>query len=200
MVAELTWGVRLPVNEMPQRTNTDYDLAQRLGARDPQAMTEIYDRYVKLAYSVIIAIVRNAPLAEDLVQETFLRVWNSAHSFDTQRGALGAWVVAVARNRAIDYVRSCEGRTVHVEVDVERLECRVTPARFDDRAVAIDRARRLRLAYEKLSPRQKTVITMAYYEGLTQIQMAERLQQPLGTVKTWVRAALKDLRNELAEA
>jgi len=205
VVAELTWSlpaadVDFPVRETASRTNTDYELAQRLRAQDPQAMSEVYGRYGKLAYSVVLAIVRNAPLAEDLVQETFLRVWNRAQSFDGQRGGLSTWIVAVARNRAIDYLRSCEGRAIHGEIDVERLERRGASSIFDDRALTIDRVRRLRAAYQKLDPCQKAVIEMAYYEGLTQVEMAERLKQPLGTVKTWVRTALKNLRNELAEA
>ena len=116
---------------------------------------------------------------------------------DAERGALGPWVLAVARNRAIDYLRSVDGRMQAGAVDLDRIE---HPARFSDinaSTLAIDRVRRLKSAFEKLTPDQRLVIELAYYEGMSQTEMAERLKQPLGTVKTWTRSALKTLRDEL---
>jgi len=182
------------------RFKDDSELARRLQARDPQAMSDLYDRYGRLAYSVIYRMVRDAGTAEDLVQETFLRVWNRAGSFDPQRGALGPWVLTVARNRAIDYVRSMDGRMSAGALELDRMENPALFSGFDDNALSIDRARRLKGAFEKLTPNQRMVIDLAYYEGLSQSEMAERLKQPLGTVKTWVRSALKALRDELTEA
>jgi RNA polymerase sigma-70 factor (ECF subfamily) len=178
----------------------DADLVRRLKSREPQAMSELYDRYGRLAYSVIYRVVRDAGTAEDLVQETFLRVWNRAASFDQQRGALGPWVLAVARNRAIDYLRSVDGLMATGALELDRVENPALFNSFDAGVLSIDRARRLKEAFEKLSPNQRMVIDLAYYEGLSQTEMAERLRQPLGTVKTWVRSALKTLRNELTEA
>src|SRR5258706_9847549 len=86
----------------------DAALASRLKNRDPRAMSDLYDRYGRLAYFLIYRIVANESAAEDMVQETFLRVWNSIHNFDEKRGPLGRWVLSVARNRAIDYLRSWE--------------------------------------------------------------------------------------------
>src|SRR6476469_5915419 len=88
----------------------DTDLILRLQRRDPQALAELYDRYGRLAYSLILRVVRDAGIAEDLVQETFLRVWNRVHGFDAEKGAIGPWLLAVARNRAIDYLSSAGGR------------------------------------------------------------------------------------------
>src|ERR1044071_9034881 len=89
---------------------SDGDLIARLQRRDPQALAELYDRYGRIAYSLILRIVRDSGIAEDLVQETFLRVWNRVHGFDAEKGAIGPWLLAVARNRAIDYLRSSSGR------------------------------------------------------------------------------------------
>src|ERR1700733_4787137 len=86
------------------RFKDEGDLARRLKARDPNAMADLYDRYGRLTYALIFRIVRNGAAAEDLVQETFLRVWNRVQAFDQDKGALGPWVLAVARNRAIDYL------------------------------------------------------------------------------------------------
>jgi RNA polymerase sigma-70 factor (ECF subfamily) len=145
-------------------------------------------------------MVRNSAAAEDLVQETFLRVWNRIPAFNQERGALGPWLLTVARNRAIDYLRSADGRMSAGSLDLDRLEQPGQFRDFDERALSLDRARLIKDAFEKLTPNQKTVIELAYYEGLSQTEMAERMQQPLGTIKTWVRSALKILREQLAEA
>jgi len=91
------------------RFKNDANLARRLKAREHRAMEDLYGRYGRIVYGLIYRIVGNAAAAEDLVQETFLRVWNRAQSFDAERGALGPWVLTVARNRAIDYLRSMNG-------------------------------------------------------------------------------------------
>ena len=190
----------LALLQVALRFKDDGDLARRLRDRDAGAMRELYDRYGRLVYSLIQRMVRNSAAAEDLVQETFLRVWNRMQAFDQERGALGPWVLAVARNRAIDYLRSADGKMSAGTLELDRLEHPARFCDFEDRALSLDRARRLKDAFEKLTPHQKTVVELAYYEGLSQTEMAERLQQPLGTVKTWVRSALKVLREQLTEA
>ena len=183
----------------------DSELARRLQQREPQAMAELYDRFGRLAYSIIFAVVRDTGVAEDLVQETFLRVWNRAGGFDAERGALGPWLLAIARNRAIDYVRSARAKMDRnlTELDLfERAE-HGNPSSFVDMErdiLGADSARRIKAAMAKLNQNQQKVIELAYYEGLSQTEMAERLKQPLGTVKTWVRTALKHLKDELGEA
>jgi RNA polymerase sigma-70 factor (ECF subfamily) len=181
------------------RLADDADLVRRLKVREPKAMNDLYDRYGRLMYSLILRIVRNPSTAEDLVQETFLRIWNRVQSFYAERGALGAWVLTVARNRAIDYLRSTDGRMQAGAMELDQLERPGLFAKLDSAALAIDRVRRLKSAFEKLTPTQRQVIELAYYEGMSQTEMAERLKQPLGTVKTWTRSALKILRDELAE-
>jgi RNA polymerase sigma-70 factor (ECF subfamily) len=180
------------------RFKDDSDLARRLRARDPQVMSALYDRYGRVAYSLIYRVVRDAAAAEDLVQETFLRVWNRAQAFDPDRGALGPWILTVARNRAIDHLRSVDGRMAANATELDRIENPRLFTSFEDSALTLDRARRLKEAFVKLTPAQKEVIELAYFEGLSQTEMALRLKQPLGTVKTWVRTALKVLREQLS--
>jgi RNA polymerase sigma-70 factor, ECF subfamily len=174
----------------------DVDLIGRLQRRDPQALAELYDRYGRLAYSLILRVVRDTGVAEDLVQETFLRVWNRVQGFDADKGSIGPWLLAVARNRAIDYLRSTTGRARNsLELDATD-----HPALYSDMEkdlLVSDKARRIKAAMLKLSPNQREVIELAYFEGLSQTEMAARMGQPLGTVKTWVRTALKNLRDEL---
>jgi RNA polymerase sigma-70 factor (ECF subfamily) len=106
-------------------------------------------------------------------------------------------VLTVARNRAIDYLRSVDGKMSAGALELDRLETPVLFSNFDDGALSLDRARVLKTAFEKLSPTQKQVIELAYFEGLSQTEMAERMKQPLGTIKTWVRSALKTLRDDI---
>ena len=181
-------------------SENDAQLVERLKRHEPQAMADMYDRYGRVTYSLILRIVRNTGAAEDLVQETFLRVWNRVHVFDAKRGALGAWILAVARNRAIDYVRSVEGRMTQSASEFDELENPGAFVDFERNLLNIDRARVVRDAVNKLNPNQREVIEMAYYEGLSQSEMAERMKQPLGTVKTWARSALKLLRDQLEQA
>jgi RNA polymerase sigma-70 factor (ECF subfamily) len=178
----------------------DEDLARRLRQRDARAMSDLYDRFGRLAFSVILSIVRDASTAEDLVQETFLRVWNRIHAFEAGRGALGPWLLAIARNRAIDHVRSLRSR---MDRNSFELDAREHPSLFVDMERDVfntDRARLIKRAISRLNENQRTVIELAYYEGLSQTEMAEKMGQPLGTVKTWVRSALRSLREELGEA
>lgn len=177
----------------------DREVVERLKRREPEAMTELYDRYGKLAYALIYRVVRDVGVAEDLVQETFLRVWNRAQGFDGERGALGPWLLAVARNRAIDYVRSASGRMSRNSFELAETEHPSAFVNFEADILSQDQARRVRGALGKLNENQRHVIELAYFEGLSQTEMAERMGQPLGTVKTWVRTALKNLREELSE-
>lgn len=186
--------------QLAVRLKDEAKLARRLRDRDAKVMGEIYDRYGRLVYSLIHRVVRDTGVAEDLTQETFLRVWNRAQAFDAEKGALGPWIVTVARNRAIDYLRSTDGRMAARSPELADIG---HPSRFTgmpEQALSMDRARMLKQAFERLTPNQKTVIELAYYEGLSQSEMAERMQQPLGTVKTWTGAALKVLRDQLGEA
>ena len=177
----------------------DRELVVRLRRREPAVMGDLYDRYGKLAYSLIYRIVRDVGVAEDLVQETFLRVWNRSQGFDAERGALGPWLLAVARNRAIDYLRSSGGKMARGALELEYAEHPTVFVNFEADVLSQDRARRVRGALERLNENQRHVIELAYFEGLSQSEMAERMGQPLGTVKTWVRTALKNLREALGE-
>ena len=183
--------------ELSEQQGRDANLAERLKKRDPEAMAELYDRFGRLSYSVIIGIVHDSGTAEDLMQETFLRVWNRVHAFDSERGSLGAWLLAVARNRAIDYVRSVGAR---MSLNCFELEERDHPSLFvnmEQDLFSKDNAKRIRAAMSRLSDNQKKVIELAYYEGLSQTEMAEKMGQPLGTLITWARTALRLLRDEM---
>src|SRR3954466_12498724 len=145
--------------------SADAELVARLQRRDPHALAELYDRYGRIAYSLILRVVRDTGVAEDLVQETFLRVWNRVHGFDAEKGAIGPWLLAVARNRAIDYIRSAAGRDRNsLELDES-----THPSLYTDMGPPPPPPappRRVKSAMEKLSANQRQVIELAYFEGL----------------------------------
>jgi RNA polymerase sigma-70 factor, ECF subfamily len=141
-------------------TEGDAELVLRLQRRDPQALGELYDRYGRIVFSVILRVVRDGAIAEDLVQETFLRVWNRVQGFDAEKGAIAPWLLAVARNRAIDYLRSVAGR----ERNALEFEETDHPALFVDMEQEIltsDKARVIKGALEKLNANQRQVIELA---------------------------------------
>ncbi len=172
------------------------ELIARLQRRDPQALAELYDRYGKLAYSLVLRVVRDQAIAEDLVQETFLRVWNRVHSVDSDKGSIGPWLLAIARNRAIDYLRSSAGRERRA-VELDEIDHAPLYREMEAGILISDQARRVKLAMDKLAPNYRTVMELAYFEGLSQSEMAAKMGQPLGTIKTWVRTALQSLREDL---
>ncbi len=174
----------------------DGDVVVRLQRREPQALAELYDRYGGMIYRLVLRIVRDTGIAEDLVQETFLRAWNRAGGFDSERGAAGPWLLAIARNRAIDHLRSQSRRGANT-MELNEAE---HPARFVDfpaEALNFDLARQVKRALEQLHADQRVAIELAYFEGLSQSEIAARMGQPLGTVKTWMRRAMLRMRESM---
>jgi RNA polymerase sigma-70 factor, ECF subfamily len=178
----------------------DRGLIERLKRRDPQALAELYDRYGRLAYSLVLRVVRDKAIAEDLVQETFLRVWNRVQSIDSEKGAIAPWLMAIARNRAIDYLRSSAGRDRNAAVELDESDHAPLYREMEAGLLVSDQVRRVKAAMEKLAPNYRTVVELAYFEGLSQLEMSAKMGQPLGTIKTWVRTALQSLRDELGVA
>jgi RNA polymerase sigma-70 factor (ECF subfamily) len=176
----------------------DTELLLRLQRREPDALGELYDRYGRLVYSLILRVVRDSGTAEDLVQETFIRAWNRVQSFDAQKAAIAPWLLAVARNRAIDHLRLAQAR--HEPVELSQMDHPSVFNEMESDLLNRDSARRIQTAMQKLPAAQRQVIELAYFEGMSQSEMAERIGQPLDTIKTWVRTALRVLREELGAA
>jgi RNA polymerase sigma-70 factor, ECF subfamily len=147
-------------------------------------LAELYDRFGRLVYTMILRMVRDKHTAEDLTQEAFLRVWIHRARFDPERGSPAAWLMTVARNTAVDYLRATRSRT---GVALEAIPPIAVEAPDPDDVYAI------REALSGLEPDQRRALELAYGEGLTHGELAERLNRPLGTVKTWVRLGLRNL-------
>jgi len=177
---------------------SDGDLIAHLQQRRADAMGTLYDRYSRPVYSVFLRVTRDTALAEDLVQELFLRVWNQARAYNPQKGSLGVWILFIARNMAIDYVRSARARFSAKLRPMEEAEYRpaTDPSRNDPEST-IDDLRTVQSAFSYLNQNQKQVLELAYFEGLSQTEIAAKLEEPLGTVKSWMRSGLSRLRDAI---
>lgn len=151
-------------------------------------MAELFDRYSGMTYSVALRVLHDAAQAEDVMQEVFFQVWQNPRSFVSERGSLGAWLAVVARNRAIDMVRR---RKPSDPVDDVVLASATNLASEVEHNALIERVRGI---MSDLPAEQRSSVEMAFFEGLTHAEIAERTRQPLGTVKTRIRTALISLR------
>jgi len=163
---------------------------------DETALAELYDRHGRLAYGLALRIVRDPQLAEDAVQDAFLAVWRGAGKYVADRGKASTWLLTIVHRRAIDLVRREQRR--RTEPLEEAVETHV--AATEELAWLRLERERVQSALRKLSDPQREAIELAYYGGLTQSQLAERLGQPLGTIKSRMFAALTRLGELLAEA
>ena len=177
----------------------DEVLAQRVVGRDAAAFAQLYDRHADLIYSVALRVLADPALAQDATQDVFLRFWRTPTAFDAARGRFVHWLVSVARNRAVDEVRM-RGRRRLREAS-EGVADDPPDGRAADPQLAVQvEADRLavRRALALLPEEQRVAIELAYFSGLTQQEIAEQLQQPLGTIKTRTRLAMKKLRAALS--
>ena len=175
----------------------DEELMQRLQYRDLAAFRALYERYGNLVYSTCLRVVRDNQIAEDMVQEIFLRIWRKPDSFAPQRGRFVTWLTSVTRNRAVDEIRSRNRRFRHETASPEEQERELPGKETNDPALTAEMSDQRRLilnAMADLPAEQREVIELAYFGGLTQQEISERLSQPLGTVKTRIRLGMQKLR------
>jgi RNA polymerase sigma-70 factor (ECF subfamily) len=187
-------------------SEVDSGLLQRIATRDEDALAELYDRHSRLAYSVIMRILGSPSDAEEVLQETFVRVWSRAETYDALLGSPSTWLIRIARNRAIDRLRARRARAkVAVEPAVDPGDdaprsgepvTRDTPETLlEDRATA----GAVRMALATLTPGQRVLIEAAFFEGYTHSELAIRFGVPLGTVKTRIRTGLAAMRDRLEQ-
>jgi RNA polymerase sigma-70 factor (ECF subfamily) len=180
-------------------TNTaDRAAFERIVQGDSEALGEIYDRHGRLVYSLALRIMRDQSDAEDIVQEVFSQAWRQAARYDASRGSVLGWLLVLARSRALDRVRSrrCRPEPSNGEMPLADIPDRAVPA--DEQLAWQGQAAEIRAALDNLSVLQRIAIELAFYEGLTHAEIAERLELPLGTVKTRIRQGLLKLRDRLA--
>jgi RNA polymerase sigma-70 factor (ECF subfamily) len=176
----------------------DQAVLARMARGEGDAVAELYDRHARPIYSLAMRILGDTTDAEDVVQEVFSQAWRQASRYSASRGAVGAWLLTLTRSRAIDRLRARRARPSGVSDDriTEQLPDAGPPA--DSQVLSSEQVARVRAALDELPLLQRAAIELAFFEGLTHAEIADRLEQPLGTVKTRIRLAMLKLRDVLA--
>ena len=176
--------------------DADTRLVSRLAAGEIDAAGELYDRYAGQVYALARRILRNDGDAEEVVQDVFSQAWRTARRFEAARGSVIGWLLVIARTRAIDRLRARQSRPDAAGDAYPETIAAPGPAPSDT-LLSNEQAARVREALIALPETQRVPLELAYYEGLTQPEIAARLTEPLGTIKTRMRTALKTLRERL---
>jgi RNA polymerase sigma factor (sigma-70 family) len=164
-------------------------LVAQLRAQDQRAISLLYRNYSAALYGVILRIVKQEEVAEDVLQESFVKIWSAFATYDAQKGRLFTWMLNISRNLAIDKIRSKQYR---VSSRTQPIEDTVTTHMVSSDGIKQDHIG-LKEMTERLNPDQKVIIDLMYFNGFTQSEVAEELNIPLGTVKTRARMAIKFL-------
>lgn len=172
--------------------DADAQLIADLHAGQENALAALYDRYGGIVYAVALRVLGDTSAAEDVVQDIFLQLWRNPGIFDPARGSLAAWLGVLARNRAIDTHRR---RRPQTDLADAQLAC---PGDLEDEAVRHAVVAKAREQLAQMPPGQRQVLELAFFEGLTHTEIAERTGEPLGTVKTRIRSGLIAMRKALA--
>jgi RNA polymerase sigma-70 factor, ECF subfamily len=176
---------------------TDEALLSLVASADDEALAELYDRFGGVAYGLALRILRDEALAQDAVQEAFLAVWRSADRFLAERARASTWILTLVHRRAVDLVRREDRRRGE---PLESAPEPMAPKGVEEQATLGFQRRVVQEALRRLPPEQREALELGYYGGLTQAELAERLGQPLGTIKSRMFAGLARLRELLAQA
>jgi RNA polymerase sigma-70 factor (ECF subfamily) len=188
---------------LPTRPGAGEDeaLLRQVARADATALRTLYDRYAGRVMAVALRMLGSSGEAEEVVQDTFVDIWNRAKSYDRARGAPGAWLITIARNRAIDRLRS-RGTAMRTAAGAKR-EAEVGPPVGGsplDATLQSEVQKRVGAALGSLPPEQRRVVELAFFDGLSQSEIAARTGDPLGTIKGRARAAMEKLARLLGEA
>jgi RNA polymerase sigma-70 factor (ECF subfamily) len=181
-------------------SNEDAALLQRVANTDQSALSDLYDRYYRLVSGVAQAIVGDAAAAEEIALDVFVLVWKRAASYHPDRGRVSTWLIAITRHHAIDFLRHLDRRPESSSVSWEQYlsaHNSNSPREMEQNVEVALREQRIRAAIGQLPPDQQEALALAFFGGFTHREIADRLSQPLGTVKTRIRLAMHKLRGIL---
>ena len=180
--------------------SSDAALVHRLLQRDVRAFEQLYDRHSRIVYGLVLRILQQASTAEEVVQDVFLQLWRNAGQYQSARGPFVPWLLTLARNRALDNLRLKSERQRRREDQTDELPSIAQAPEYEKALDEKRRAEVVRTLIGALSAPQKKAIEMAYFEGLSHSEIAAALQEPLGTVKSWIRNGLIRLKEGLQAA
>lgn len=172
----------------------DSALVEQMTLGDETALAVLYDRYSGMLFSMLLRILRDREAAEEVLQDLFLQLWRDPARFDSSRGSLPAWLLVIGRNRAISRLRRRDHREIVEDIEAYPLHSGPAAADIEDEAQRALLVEKLRTAMATLPPEQREAVELAYFEGMTQTEIAARTGTPLGTVKSRVRSAMQSLK------
>ncbi len=183
----------------PSQHVPDSALVERMVAGDEGALAALYDRYSGMLFAMLVRTLRDPQAAEEILQDLFLQLWRGAARFDAHRGSLPAWLMVIGRNRALSRLRTREHR--EIPEDIEAFPANAVPSsvNLEDDAERSLLMEKLRTAMAALPTEQREAVELAYFEGMTQTEIAARTGSPLGTVKSRVRSAMQSLKQVFDE-
>lgn len=184
------------VNQLVFEKNTDTALFCALQAGEQAALEQLYDRYASLVYRLALRILGNSQEAEDLTQEVFLYLWRGS-SYQPKRGSLSSFLTTLTRSRAIDRLRSRSSNLSFLQRWSQAMSNQLPPPTPFESASLQQRSDYVREALSRLPDKQRQVLELAYYDGMSQSEIATKLNTPLGTVKSWSRQGLLNLKRQL---
>jgi RNA polymerase sigma-70 factor (ECF subfamily) len=191
---------RSPVHRAAEAA-ADHDTIRRVARGDGDALATLYDRHSRVVYSLALRVLGDTREAEEVVQDVFAQAWRQAGRYDTSRGAVVAWLLVMTRSRAIDRLRARRGLQPLAGDGEQALGVLSDPAGGPEReALSAEARSRVREALDQLPLVQRLAIELAFFEGLTHVEIAERLEIPLGTIKTRIRLGLMKLKDAFVEA
>jgi RNA polymerase sigma-70 factor, ECF subfamily len=180
---------------------SDEDLIDQAAAARPAAIDALYQRHGRVVYGIALGILRDPAAAEEVTQDVFLRVWEKAGSYRAEKARVITWIMRISRNLSIDALRRRKARGGTRQDTLDDFSRLADPGAPDPGESAAGAARRaeVRTAVLSLPPDQRTALSLAFFQGLTHQQIAAQLGEPLGTVKTRIRDAMRKLRHLLEE-
>jgi RNA polymerase sigma-70 factor (ECF subfamily) len=176
----------------------DSALIEKMRMGDEAALSTLYDRYSAMLFAMLVRILRDQQAAEEVLQDIFLQLWRNAAQFDAARGSLPAWLMVIGRNRAISRLRGRRDREVLEENEGDYANTFASSQNIEDEAQRAQVARNISAAMQQLPVEQRQAVELAYFEGMTQSEIASKTGIPLGTIKTRVRTAMQTLRQIIA--
>ena len=187
-------------NDPAQQLEAEIAILRRVAQGDRRAFEELYDHFSGILFSTVYRVLNSQEAAEDVLQEVFIQIWEKAPLYDPARGKPITWAVTLARNKAIDRLRSTQRRS-RLQDEVQRES--ETFEQFDDRSsfdevASGERGQLVRAALEKLTKDQRQAIELAFFSSLTQTEISERLNEPLGTIKARIRRGMMRLKDVLS--
>ena len=186
---------------MAMKKLDDHSLIKRISRQDNDALGELYDRYAAYVHSLAIAIVGDRQTAEEITQDVFVRVWQKAHTYNAAQAKVSTWLMRIARNRAIDKLRSRNIRPEGHRAVWEELSNKKAADMYTPEAITENKWERIRIrhAVAALPADQRDALAMAFFHGYSHNEIANALEESLGTIKTRIRLAMQKLREELSK-